>query len=213
MDRHLTTECPILLPSGLAKPKAKPLNTCAATKCRTKLIVPIQCSTCKLNYCAPHRFQKDHACSGLAAAPSKSTTSSSLPASIRSAPTVNSGLAAIRRVREKATKAIAKENAKASSSSSSSTTLQQPVVIEIHDTDSENDSDIEFVSSTTKLPSKTASLAGSATAPSKSKVGVPFVATKVDKRIKAERASAMKALEVRMQKGLLTEQEKVDYAT
>lgn len=58
MDRHITSEC--------GKAKARNANICNAKKCHTHMVVPIQCSTCRKQFCPKHRFPVDHqVCRGI----------------------------------------------------------------------------------------------------------------------------------------------------
>jgi hypothetical protein len=129
-------------------------------------------------------------------------------------------LAAIARVRSVATAAT-----KEATSSTS-----KPTLIEIP---SDSDSDIEFISSTRPSykpvpakadsddsdvelvpgPSKTKSKASTKVATTLNLDKLSKESRQTSKRAKEERKSQLKALSVRAQKGLLSEAEKVEYAT
>lgn len=102
MDAHLTSSCPVLNSStGLAhdgplRPAkaSKPSNVCHYVRCSTKMIVPMRCKDCAHDFCAPHRFPKDHACK--AAASSKSSSGRSTPTN-QLDPQRRAALAAVKR--------------------------------------------------------------------------------------------------------------------
>lgn len=58
MEQHISTECSVM--TGKAKTSSIP--HCAKPKCGKVLFAPIQCSTCKQQFCPQHRFPKDHIC-------------------------------------------------------------------------------------------------------------------------------------------------------
>ncbi|KAI0755046.1 hypothetical protein C8Q80DRAFT_406272 [Daedaleopsis nitida] len=67
MERHINTGC-----SVMTGRKANPTNpTCARSKCGKVLFSPIQCGSCKQQFCPQHRFPKDHICAAANAASSK----------------------------------------------------------------------------------------------------------------------------------------------
>ncbi|BGP51779.1 hypothetical protein JCM10450v2_007735 [Rhodotorula kratochvilovae] len=238
MDAHLSFACPVLHPHlASSSARAKSVNECAAPRCRDKMVVPIQCNACRGKFCPKHRFASDHACKGRAgaaqtngksagaAAPQKggmkkafggllsssSKTSSSSPSSAASssrtpvaaapAPRTNplpslAGLAALRRAQQ----------ARKPSSTAPVGTSANPLVL---DSSSSDDSDVQV------LPvRKPAASAGPGLGGGEKKV---LAATGVrgagSKRAAQEAESARKALEMRAKKGLLTEEEKVKYAT
>ncbi|KAG2171779.1 hypothetical protein INT43_008159 [Umbelopsis isabellina] len=45
-----------------------PSNTCRKQGCKTKLLVPMFCSSCKNSFCVKHRLESDHDCQGRRAA-------------------------------------------------------------------------------------------------------------------------------------------------
>ncbi|KAJ2963950.1 hypothetical protein NQZ79_g1116 [Umbelopsis isabellina] len=45
-----------------------PSNTCRKQGCKTKLLVPMICSSCKNSFCVKHRLESDHDCQGRRAA-------------------------------------------------------------------------------------------------------------------------------------------------
>lgn len=139
-----------------------------------------------MQFCAEHRYPKDHDCSSTESSVRSSNTTSKGPAS------TNAGLAALARVRRSASKAIA---------SSQSSKPQQRVVIDLS-ADSSSESDVP--------KDDEVQLVSEGHLKSKSKSFLPSAA---DKRAKAERASQLKGLENRAKKGLLSEKEKVQYAT
>lgn len=72
MDQHLTTSCRLIDQSGLlntqnpssSSTQSSSNKICSRARCSTKMIVPILCTGCQLNYCPSHRLGADHACSG-----------------------------------------------------------------------------------------------------------------------------------------------------
>ncbi|GJN94394.1 hypothetical protein Rhopal_007474-T1 [Rhodotorula paludigena] len=228
MDAHLSSSCPTLHPhlsSSTASFARKSPNECHAPKCHTKMVVPIQCDACREKFCPRHRFASDHACNGrqAAGAPSpaakgarsggtsamkkvfggsgsngKSGTASG--ASIAAAAATRTpglaGLAALRRAQQ-AKKA---ESAPAAPLGSSA----NPLVL---DSSSGEDSDVQVVRSKA-APAKKEPASGG-----KKVLAQAGLAGKTNKRAVAEQESARKALEMRAKKGLLTEEEKIKYAT
>ncbi|KAI0346035.1 hypothetical protein BDW22DRAFT_1353701 [Trametopsis cervina] len=69
MDRHISSECSIT--TGKTKTSSTP--HCAQPRCGKLLFAPIQCSTCKHQYCPAHRFPKDHTCSPPPVLPTSAT--------------------------------------------------------------------------------------------------------------------------------------------
>ncbi|KAI8976078.1 hypothetical protein BDB01DRAFT_844564 [Pilobolus umbonatus] len=50
--------------SGCADLEVKKDNICCKKGCVTKLLVPMKCSDCGLNFCVKHRLEIDHECQG-----------------------------------------------------------------------------------------------------------------------------------------------------
>ncbi|KAG0666945.1 hypothetical protein C6P46_003655 [Rhodotorula mucilaginosa] len=218
MDAHLSTSCPVLLPDKAPSTKKSP-NQCSAQGCKTKMIVPIECDECRRKFCPSHRWKSDHACSTLSSSSSTSSSSSSgtsrstnrdkkgfggmfaraSPNGAGSRPPVAAGLAAIRRAQQ----ARIDNNAKSSPRDGSSLPTRAPKALSAA---ADPDSDVEIVSY--KAAGQTKS-----TAAGKKALASIGVASKTDKRARAEQESQRKALEVRAMKGLLTEAEKLQYAT
>lgn len=196
----VSTSCPVLAPNGLAKKKAKPANCCKASRCKTKMIQPIRCPSCKLDFCPSHRNPKDHACPSVA------------PAQRSAAP--NASLEAIRRVRLKAAQAMERTTSSSSvkrvvidisDSSDDEAPASQPLLSNKSQQSNKSqksqkskasakqdeDSDIEFISSTPAVKKAAPKLPIRFSAEERAKA----------KRVKAERQSALKALHVRAQKG------------
>ncbi|GAA5863602.1 hypothetical protein JCM8547_003662 [Rhodosporidiobolus lusitaniae] len=230
MDHHLSTSCVVLHPHLASQPKPKPANECSAQKCKTKMIQPIQCEKCRLKYCPKHRFERDHACPGAQTA----AAAGGGGAGVRKAfgalrkvtggtgvKTSMSGLAALRRAQQAASSSFkpsttpstskpAKPAASSSSSLSSFKTkpgapgsASNPFVLSDDD-----DSDVQIVSRSSASRSSKPPLGGA-----KKALASTGAAGKVNKRAAQEQESARKALEARAKKGLLTEDEKVRYAT
>ncbi|BGP27711.1 zinc finger, AN1-type protein [Rhodotorula toruloides] len=222
MDAHLSASCPILNPALASKPAAKPANECSARGCKTKMIVPIACDKCGMKHCPKHRFAADHACRGLQARGaggktaekggagvqkvfggllSKATPSTGQPASSGLA-----GLAALRRAQQaKSTPRAPPSTTKPVTASAPLGSTANPLVLDSSDGD---DSDIQILSS---KPAKDA--VRSAGGGGKKALASVGIASKTDKRALAEQKSRRKALEARAKKGLLTETEKLQYAT
>ncbi|KAI0823928.1 hypothetical protein BC628DRAFT_1323586 [Trametes gibbosa] len=59
MELHINTQCSVMT-GRPNKPKSTP--TCARPKCKKVLFAPIQCASCKQQYCPQHRFPQDHSC-------------------------------------------------------------------------------------------------------------------------------------------------------
>lgn len=244
MDAHLSTSCPVLLPDKAPSTK-KSSNQCSAQGCKTKMIVPIECDGCRRKFCPSHRWKSDHACSTLT--PSSSTSSSSSSGTSRSTnrdkkgfggmfaraspngagsrPPGAAGLAAIRRAQQ----ARIDNNIKSSPRDGSVLPTKAPTSVSAA---ADPESDVEIVSYKAAGQTKSAAAGKKALA----SIGV---ASKTDKRARAEQESQRKALEVRAKKGyvlrvlnspfpfisdlthfpilhsrsLLTEAEKLQYAT
>ncbi|GAA5853760.1 hypothetical protein JCM5353_006443 [Sporobolomyces roseus] len=236
MDSHFSLSCPTLHPH-LAKPK-KPSNECEVSKCKTKLIVKMECLECGGKYCTTHRYGKDHGCEerrerrrkekeeerkkkkassflGGAMFGSKSTSTPIATGSRgrtkengnRPPPVVGqAGLAALRRAQQAlSTSTSSSSVSKPTPSTSSSATKPSNLNRGGNSASSSSSSDIEIVSFTpaSSEPKPTAS---SNTQPKST------ASRKDTKRAKEEEASARKALEVRYQKGILSESEKIRWA-
>lgn len=63
MNQHIESGCRDNNTSTLP-----PSNTCRKQGCKTKLLVPMICSSCKQSYCVKHRLETDHQCTGRRAA-------------------------------------------------------------------------------------------------------------------------------------------------
>ncbi|KAJ8291742.1 AN1-type zinc finger protein 2A [Rhodotorula toruloides] len=222
MDAHLSTACPILNPSLASKPAAKPANECSARGCKTKMIVPIACDKCGLKHCPKHRFSSDHGCRALQAGVANGKTGdkggagvkkafgglmSKAAASTRQPASANlAGLAALRRAQQaKSTPRAPPSAAKSVATSAPLGSAANPLVLDSSDGD---DSDVQILSS--KPVKGPGSAAGGGSKKALASVGI---ASKTDKRALAEQESRRKALEARAKKGLLTETEKLQYAT
>ncbi|KAI8074365.1 hypothetical protein BC940DRAFT_288055 [Gongronella butleri] len=55
VNRHIQNNC--------AQDK-KPSNLCNQKACKAKLLVPMTCTACGLNFCVKHRLELDHQCEG-----------------------------------------------------------------------------------------------------------------------------------------------------
>ncbi|BGP03548.1 hypothetical protein RTG_03162 [Rhodotorula toruloides ATCC 204091] len=223
MDAHLSSSCPILNPSLASKPAAKPANECSARSCKTKMIVPIACDKCGLKHCPKHRFATDHACRALQAGGAAGKTgekggagvkkafgglmSKAAAGSTRQPASSNlAGLAALRRAQQaKPTSRAPPSTAKPVATSAPLGSAANPLVL---DSDGD-DSDIQILSS---KPAKGTGATGTGGGGKKALASVG-IASKTDKRAMAEQESRRKALEARAKKGLLTETEKLQYAT
>ncbi|BGP20109.1 hypothetical protein JCM10213_002640 [Rhodosporidiobolus nylandii] len=228
MDAHLSSCCPTLHPHLAAAPKSKPANECRAPRCKTKMIVPIRCDKCRESFCPKHRFERDHACKGAETAAAASSGGAGVrklfagAKGLGKASSSMAGLAALRRAQQaaasKSSSASTTQAAKPSPSTSSSSaatpsikpsakraplgTSTNPIVVS-----SDDDSDVQIVSTSSSRPSKAGASSG------KKALASVGVGGKVSKRALQEQESARKALEARAKKGLLTEDEKVRYAT
>ncbi|ORY88377.1 hypothetical protein BCR35DRAFT_276729 [Leucosporidium creatinivorum] len=194
MDQHLCLSCPTLHPNLPTKPKHA--NLCAERKCKTKMIVPITCNGCGGRFCAKHRFEGDHACAGKVAASAGGKGGASGKSKMGL-----SGLAALRRAQE-----AIKLSTNASNSHSPIPLGRKGNPILISDSEPSSDSDIEIL---TPPPAGDKAKTGKGVKAMAS-VGV---GRKVDKRALAEQESQRRGLEARAKKGLLTEDEKLRYAT
>ncbi|POY75377.1 hypothetical protein BMF94_1534 [Rhodotorula taiwanensis] len=240
MDRHLSTACPVLLPelaSSLSSisssgrgpaPKRSP-NECSARGCKTKMIVPIECDSCHRKFCPSHRWKTDHACESTGSGSSNGATGGSGGSGKKAfgglfarsnGPAKQPGLAGLAALRRAQHERSGPKKSGTSAAAAKSTS--NPLVANgrtapglVPTTANDGDSDIEIVSykpapgakaGGTDQPGKSAQAGKKALA----SVGV---ASKTDKRARAEQESKRKALEVRAKKGLLTETEKVQYAT
>lgn len=183
------------------------------------MIVPIECDGCRRRFCPSHRWKSDHACSTLSSSSSASSSSSSelsrstnrdkkgfggmfarsSPNGAGPRPPGAAGLAAIRRAQQ----ARIDNNTKLSPRNGSSPPTMTPKAVSAA---AHPDSDVEIVSY------KAAGQTKSAAAGKKALTSIG-VASKTDKRARAEQESQRKALEVRAKKGLLTDAEKLQYAT
>lgn len=63
MNQHIESGCKVNNTSTSA-----PSNTCRQQGCKTKLLVPMICSSCKQSFCVKHRLEIDHQCAGRRAA-------------------------------------------------------------------------------------------------------------------------------------------------
>ncbi|GAA5985452.1 hypothetical protein JCM10908_006981 [Rhodotorula pacifica] len=242
MDAHLSTSCPVLLPdralaaSGHSSKKSP--NQCSAPSCKTKMIVPIECEGCHHKFCPSHRWKSDHACSSISASSSSSGASSRSQSARKktlggifgrsstaaSSSSVNgtgsrtpgaAGLAALRRAQQSRIDKHSTAQVKASTPSAA-VPSHAPTLASKHLTPTfaspgavESDSDVEIVSF---KPATSQNKTAAAAAGQKALASVG-VASKTDKRARAEQESKRKALEARAKKGLLTETEKLQYAT
>ncbi|GAA6041819.1 hypothetical protein JCM8097_007178 [Rhodosporidiobolus ruineniae] len=244
MDAHLSSSCPVLHPHLTSAPKPKPANECAAQKCKTKMIQPIQCAKCRGKFCPKHRFERDHACKGAETVAAAVTGGSGVRKGSGGAlsklggggktsgggglaPTSLSGLAALRRAQQTAssklsyaaarptTKPSAASSSKSSpaASSASSTTkagpappssASAPLGSSANPLVLSSDDDLDVQTDKPRKPSLTGG---------KKVLAASGAMGKVNKRALMEQESARKALEARAKKGLLTEDEKVRYAT
>ncbi|GAA6008286.1 hypothetical protein JCM10207_000072 [Rhodosporidiobolus poonsookiae] len=238
MDTHLTAQCVVLNPHLASAPKPKPANECNAPRCKTKMIQPISCSKCRGRYCPTHRFERDHACKGAETVAAAGTGGAGVSGAKKlfgglkgstSKPGM-AGLAALRRAQQAASSAASSslssskplfgassQSSKPSTAASSSAsslkpappassasarlgTAANPIVLS-----SDEDSDVQVVSA---APPRKVSMSGG-----KKVLAQAGMGGKVNKRALQEQESARKALEARAKKGLLTEDEKVRYAT
>lgn len=193
MDRHLSTFCPVLNPDA-KPPKATPggMPVCHQARCQTKMVVPIRCTDgCGFEFCAAHRWGRDHACPGKQAGSSSSSAAGakagagSFKAKMMSGTTVGekAGLAALRRAQAAMSNVGgAKVTSGAAKGMAELGTPGNPIVI-----DDDDDDEVQIVS-----PKKKGT----------SKIGIAGIPVgKMDRRALAERASARKALEARAKKG------------
>ncbi|KAI0695993.1 hypothetical protein BC835DRAFT_1344040 [Cytidiella melzeri] len=75
MERHISAECSVTT----GKVKTSSVPHCAQPKCGKLLFAPIQCVSCRQQYCPSHRFPKDHTCPSLSVSNGKATASESRP--------------------------------------------------------------------------------------------------------------------------------------
>ncbi|CEQ42075.1 SPOSA6832_03840, partial [Sporobolomyces salmonicolor] len=220
MDSHLSTTCPVLHPH---LPKPKPANVCNAPKCKVKMVVPIQCDECGGKFCPQHRWRGDHKCEGRlqvkanggGVSVARAANRAAAPARDRPAATTGlSGLAALRRAQDARASTTSKAPAHFSASSKPAPaklgTSANPLVL----LDSSDSDDIEILPPRPGPATPAASSSNSSGGTSK-KMALASIGlgSRTDKRARAEQESARKALETRAKKGLLTEDEKVRYAT
>lgn len=208
MDRHLSTACPVLLPDLCSNPPPKPANQCSARTCKTKMIVPIECDSCHRKFCPAHRYKSDHACGGADPAGRDSAPGGKkafgglfarADASRLRQPGL-AGLAALRRAQQ-ARSGPGASSARAStaaarrdppSTNGASAPRRSPPRT------ATDDSDIEIVS---YKPATGSGNQGKTSAAGKKALASVGVASKTDKRARAEQESQRKALEVRAKKG------------
>jgi len=61
VSRHIESDCM----SDPAKERRKVYtNRCSKQGCKKKELIPVQCETCRLNFCLRHRHELDHECKG-----------------------------------------------------------------------------------------------------------------------------------------------------
>ncbi|SCV68234.1 BQ2448_355 [Microbotryum intermedium] len=180
-------------PSGRPKTPPKTENMCDERKCRTKMVVPIMCETCRKRFCAKHRWGKDHDCPGNVGAGPNRSRNGTRNAMMSGVVGASGGLNVLRRAQE----ALATATSSTSNGASTNRPIAKP------NPGATSTQAAPPVGIQTKEGAKT-----------KHKImnnlGVP---TKIDKRAMAEQQSALKGLEARAKKGLLSEDEKVQYAT
>ncbi|KAM0790482.1 hypothetical protein ACM66B_003357 [Microbotryomycetes sp. NB124-2] len=192
-------------------------NVCAERRCTTKLVVaPITCSRCRLKYCPKHRFDKDHDClaqqqrtrereqakstsSGSSGLLSKFKSSTAVTATSNNGNSSSGGLAALRRAQAAVSKKLL-DPSFGPSTLNNVTSTQSPSVSVASQTVLNNHVQQTRTTTTTKPGGIKAATVG-------------LVGSKTDKRALAEQISAKKALDARAKRGLLTEDEKVKYAT
>ncbi|KAH8555904.1 hypothetical protein BGW37DRAFT_152046 [Umbelopsis sp. PMI_123] len=63
MNQHIESGC-----KDKQTSTSPPSNVCRQQGCKTKLLVPMICSSCKQSYCVKHRLEADHLCTGRRAA-------------------------------------------------------------------------------------------------------------------------------------------------
>ncbi|KAL8293731.1 hypothetical protein RQP46_000432 [Phenoliferia psychrophenolica] len=159
MDRHLSTFCTVLNPDA-KKPTAGGMPVCHQARCQTKMVVPIRCTDgCGHDFCAAHRYGRDHACPGKQAGPSAGAGKSGmggLKSKLQSGTAAGekAGLAALRRAQVAMSTSGGKRatNAKLG-------TRANPIVID----DNDDDDEVQIISpssSSSKKTSKTIGLAG-----------------------------------------------------
>lgn len=171
MDAHLSTSCAILHPGRKARPVPGAMPICDERRCKTKLVLPIRCESCRGNFCAPHRWGKDHGCVGDVGLLGDLGKGKKVEAKAKSVGMA--GLAALRRAQAKV--------------GTGKGTKEDPIVL--------GDSSDDEVQIIEKAPAKDKEGA------KKKVMNALAIPGKVDKRAMAERASAKKALEARAKKG------------
>jgi len=191
IDHHLTAFCPALNPLTAKSVRLHKSIICGASKCSLKLISPIACERkCGKQLCAAHRNPIDHACT----------------VKKESAPSNGAALPIVRGVRASAIGKWAVDmvqSASAHGSDHSSTSApkakpKNPFLL----------SDLDD-----NLPSRTSTPPLVVTETKKSALASIPTKIKISKHANAERKSARMAMEVRAKRGLLSEREKLEYAT
>lgn len=82
MSQHIDSDCQ----SDPAKEKRKAYtNACSVRKCKKKELVPVNCNTCRKNFCLKHRHPTDHECAGPTSAASSAASAAMARASAASA--------------------------------------------------------------------------------------------------------------------------------
>lgn len=197
MDRHLSTVCPKLNPDA---PVVKPKNVCQERRCKTKMIVPIACTDCRREFCAKHRYGKDHNCAGKPSSNAQGLMGSQNCKIVNTTRDYvsSSGIAALRRAQQIA--ANAKKSGHGSGTRSSGPTTAplgssaNPLVL-----DSDSDSDVQIIEPSGGKSSNSKSFSDKSR--SKQTLTGLGLGSKTDKRALAEQESARKALEARAKKG------------
>ncbi|KAK4704941.1 hypothetical protein P7C70_g1269, partial [Phenoliferia sp. Uapishka_3] len=165
------------------------------------MIVPIKCADCKEEFCAAHRWGKDHACPGkVAASAGAKTGATGMREKVISGSKAGekAGLAALRRAQSLMAQAQASAKDKGKGEAAIGTKGNPLIII------SDDEDDVQIIE-----PKKKEAGGGQS-----GKIGIAGIPIgKMDRRALAERASARKALEARAKKGLLSEDEKLRYAT
>ncbi|ORY28253.1 hypothetical protein BCR39DRAFT_445844, partial [Naematelia encephala] len=196
VERHIMSGCPGMEGGEAARRaelrrKKDAGQICWRKGCNKTLVVPMKCESCRHVFCPTHRHTTSHTCTPIA---SGSNTPLNLNASSR--PTAKSGLSRLlppsMQPPSQSTKPVQAPNPP-------SQPQPQPQPIPI----STNNS--------TPLDAKAAA-AAAALRRAGQDVKVPFIKSKTDKRAADEHASALKALQARHQKGLLTKAEEVRFA-
>jgi len=61
VSRHIESDCQ----SDPARERRKVYtNRCSKKGCKVKELIPVQCESCRLNFCLKHRHEQDHTCQG-----------------------------------------------------------------------------------------------------------------------------------------------------